>query len=175
MGKVSRVEIGTGTWLTSYCHGQNRVSTTEIHVIYCQLLGNTCRLWPQDNKSKLKTPSPTSILPYLSLSSEVEQGQQSVHNASLLLLPPRSLPLLHRSMGCCPYPTDPVQASHRAQLFKSCSNMGLYHRSHSSGTVCSSTDPHRQQLPQTLCSKVGSSLWAAAPAQGLLLQRLSMV
>lgn len=108
MGKVSRVEIGTGTWLTSYCHGQNRVSTTEIHVIYCQLLGNTCRLWLRDNKSKLKTPSPTSILPYLLLSSEVEQGQQSVHNASLLLLPPHSLPLLHRSTGCCPYPTDPV-------------------------------------------------------------------
>ena len=78
-----------------------------------------------------------------------------------------SVPLLQRGVpptGCRPSRTGPAWASHRLQLFKSCSNMGPYHGVHPSGANCSSTGPPRVAAP------TGSPAPAWAPLHGLQLR-----
>lgn len=58
-------------------------------------------------------------------------------------------------MGCCLFPADPMWVSHRLQFSKHCSSVGLYHRTHPSGTA--HMDPHRQQLSQPSCPTTGCS------------------
>nr|XP_047912341.1 secretory carrier-associated membrane protein 1-like isoform X3 [Anser cygnoides] len=61
-----------------------------------------------------------------------------------------SLPLLQRGVpptGCSPSQTDPAWTSHRQQLFKNYSNMGLYHGVHPSGGNCSNMGPSWMTTP----------------------------
>lgn len=86
---------------------------------------------------------------------------QSVHNTSSVpLLHDHSLPLLQPGVpptGCHPSQIDYMLASNRLHLSKHCSNMGSYHRAHSSGPHCSSTYPSGWQFFQPSCPTAGCS------------------
>lgn len=74
-------------------------------------------------------------------------------------------------MRCCLFLADPTWVSHRLQFSKHCSNMGLYHRTHPSGTAPHGSPQaaalpallsyHELQLWLRACS-CRDSAWAAA-------------
>lgn len=95
---------------------------------------------------------PSFHLPFpTSLTDVGKWWLQSVHNTlTVLLLCGHSWQLFQHEippMGCCPSWTNPTEASHRQQLFKSCSHMGPHHRVHPSGANCSGMTPPSTATP----------------------------